>query len=49
MDQRHKGSEGIPVARVGIEVAGENLTIVWAVVDGLTLGIDLIEASGEEE
>ena len=49
MDQRHKSSEGIPVARVGIEVAREYLPIVWAVVDGLPLGIDLIEASGEEE
>jgi len=39
VDQRHEGSEGIPVACVGIEVAGENLPIVWAVVDDLPLGI----------
>ena len=49
VDQRHQGSEGIPVARVGIEVTRENLPIVWAVVDDLPLAINLIEASGEEE
>ena len=49
MDQRHQGSEGIPVARVGIEVTRENLPIIRAVVDDLPLAINLIEASGKEE
>ena len=49
MDEGHQGTEGIPVARVRIEVAWEHLPAVGAVVEQLSLRANLIEATGEEQ
>ena len=49
MDEGHECTEGIPVARVRIEIAWTYLPAVGAVVEYLALGADLIEATGEEQ
>ena len=49
MDEGHEGTEGIPIARVRVEIAWTYLPAVGAVVEYLALGADLIEATGEEQ
>ena len=49
VDEGHEGTEGIPIARVRVEIAWTYLPAVGAVVEYLALGTDLIETTREEQ
>ena len=49
IEQGEQTTEGIPKAGVGVQIAGQDLTIIWTVMHGLSLRIAFIERTGEEQ
>ena len=48
VNKRHQGTEGVPEPRVGKHPTGQHLAVIRAVVDGMPVGIDLVEAAGKQ-
>ena len=48
VNQWEEGTEGVPEACIGKEIAGQHLSVVRAVVHDFALRVDFVEAAGEE-
>ena len=47
--QGEQSTEGIPETGIGKEIAWHGLAVIWAVMNHLSLSINLEEATGEED
>ena len=48
VQQREQTAEGVPESRVGVHIAWQDLTVVGAVMDGVTAFVDLVEFPRKE-